>query len=152
MTVAISGPYANRLRPCTRQITVPAVHHLIFCRSDALPDAQPTVSKHWRQYIVHFTSHHNRFMALFPGQPGWAGARRELLDFMVQGKINRGKHTNHPAGCHSIPTNQCPPPSSPYSFLQTGCPSCRPTNSVKALYILQHYTIVRFAVRMSSAV
>jgi len=24
--------------------------------------------------------HHNRFMALFPGPPGWAGARRKLLD------------------------------------------------------------------------
>jgi len=54
--------------------------------------------------------HHNRFTALFPGPPGWAGARRELLDFMVQGKINRGKHTDHPAGRHSIQTNQCPPP------------------------------------------
>jgi len=32
--------------------------------------------------------HHNHFMVLFPGPPGWAGARRELLDFMVQGKIN----------------------------------------------------------------
>jgi len=37
-------------------------------------------------------SHHNRFTALFPGPPGWAGARRELLNFMVQGKINRGRH------------------------------------------------------------
>jgi len=25
--------------------------------------------------------HHNRFTALFPGPPWWAGARRELLDF-----------------------------------------------------------------------
>jgi len=32
-------------------------------------------------------------------------ARRELLDFMVQGKINRGRHTNHPTGRHSIQTN-----------------------------------------------
>jgi len=77
--------------------------------------------------------HHNRFTALFPGPPGWAGARRELLDFMVQGKINRGRHTDHPTGRHSIRTNQCPPPpSSPY-FLQAVCPSCHPTNSVKAL-------------------
>jgi len=37
----------------------------------------------------------------------------KLLDFMVQGKINRGRHTDHPAGRHSIRTNQCPPPSSP---------------------------------------
>jgi len=28
--------------------------------------------------------------------------------------INRGRHTDHPAGHHSIPTNQCPP--SPYPF------------------------------------
>jgi len=75
--------------------------------------------------------HHNRFTALLPGPPGWAGARTELLDFMVQGKINRSRHTDHPAGHHSIQTNQCPPPSSPH-FLQAGCPSCRPTNSVKA--------------------
>ena len=57
------------------------------------------------------TTHHNRFTALFPGPPGLAGARRELLDFMVQGKINGGTHTDHPAGRHSIRTNQCLPPS-----------------------------------------
>jgi len=28
-----------------------------------------------------------RFTALFPGPPGWASARRELLDFMVQGRL-----------------------------------------------------------------
>jgi len=74
--------------------------------------------------------HHNRFTALFPGPPGWAGARRELLDFMMQGKINRGRHTNHPVGCHSIRTNQCPPPSP--IFLQAGCPSCCPIKALKA--------------------
>jgi len=63
--------------------------------------------------------HHNRFMDLFPGPPGWAGARRELLDFMVQRKINRGRHTGHPAGCNSIRTNQCPPPPSS-AFFFTG--------------------------------
>jgi len=59
------------------------------------------------------TPQQNHFTALFLGPPGWAGARRELLDFMVQGKINRGRHTDHPAGRHSIRTNQCPPPPSP---------------------------------------
>ena len=63
---------------------------------------------------------HNRFTALFPGPPGWAIARREPLDFMVQGKINRGRHTDHLAGRHSIRTKQCPPPPFPhfYSVLQ----------------------------------
>jgi len=79
-----------------------------------------------------FYHHHNHFTALFPGPPGWASARRALLDFMAQGKINRGRHTDHPAGRHSIRTNQCPPPPSPH-FLQAGCPSCCPSNSVKAL-------------------
>jgi len=34
----------------------------------------------------------------------------------VQGEINRGRHTDHPAGHHSIRTNQCPPPPSPIFF------------------------------------
>jgi len=30
---------------------------------------------------------YNHFTALFPGPPGWASGRRELLDFLVQGMI-----------------------------------------------------------------
>ena len=52
------------------------------------------------------------FYGSFPGPPGWAGARRELLDFMVPGKISGGRHMDNPAGRHSIRTNQCPPPPS----------------------------------------
>jgi len=51
---------------------------------------------------------------------------------MVQGKINRGGHTDHPDRCHSIWTKHCPPPPS-HIFLQAGYPSCQPTNSVRAL-------------------
>ena len=54
---------------------------------------------------------------------------------------------DNPAGRHSIRTNQCPPPPSPI-FLQAGCPSCRPTDSVKALkatsafgYVLYVHTV-----------
>jgi len=35
--------------PCSKEITMPAPHHSVFYRPDALPAAQPTVSKHWRQ-------------------------------------------------------------------------------------------------------
>jgi len=98
----------------------------------------------------HTTAHHNHFTALFPGPPRWASARRELLDFMVQGKINRGRHTDHPTGRRSIRTNQCPLPPSPI-FLQAGCPSCRPTNSLKALKaILQHANTILTTVIISS--
>ena len=34
---------------------------------------------------IHTTTHHKHFTALFPGPPVWAGATRELLDFMAQG-------------------------------------------------------------------
>ena len=35
----------------SRQITTPATHHSVFYRPDALPIAQPTASKHWRQVL-----------------------------------------------------------------------------------------------------
>jgi len=35
--------------PRSRQITTPAPYHSVLYRPDALPAAQPTVSKHWRQ-------------------------------------------------------------------------------------------------------
>jgi len=34
---------------CSRQITMPAPHRLVFYRPDALLATQPTASKHWRQ-------------------------------------------------------------------------------------------------------
>ena len=77
---------------------------------------------------VSYHHHNNRFTALFQGPPTWADARRELLDFMVHGKIDRGRHKDHPAGRHSIQSNQCPPPPSPI-FLQARCLSCHPTVS-----------------------
>ena len=44
---------------CSRQITTPATHHSVFYRPDALPAAQPTVSKHWRDFITHtYTYNH----------------------------------------------------------------------------------------------
>jgi len=50
MAVASAGPPANNPPRC-RQITTPTPHHSIFYRPDALPDAKPIVSKHWRLYI-----------------------------------------------------------------------------------------------------
>jgi len=61
------------------------------------------------------------FFRNYPGEPV---PEKKFVDFMVQGTIKRGRHTDHPAGHHSIRTNQCPPPPSPH-FLQTGCPSCQ---------------------------
>jgi len=73
--------------------------------------------------------HHNRFTALFLGLPVWAGVRRELLDFMAQGKINKGRHTDHPGGSHSIRTNQCIPPPSRIYYRPDALPAAQPTVS-----------------------
>jgi len=91
---------------------IPAMYHIRQCLS----------------YDMKTLPHRNHFTALFLAPPRWAGARRELLDIMVQGKINRGRHTNHPAGRHSIRTNQCPPP--PYSHIfyrPDALPAAQPT-------------------------
>ena len=79
----------------------------------------------------HHHHQHNRFTALFAAPPGWASARRELLDFMVLGKINRGRYTTiwlgaTPSGLTSAHLHHP-------IFLQAGCPSYHPTNSDKAL-------------------
>jgi len=47
----ISWTIRKSFAPHSRQITIPVPHHSIFYGSDALPDAQTTVSKHWRQSI-----------------------------------------------------------------------------------------------------
>jgi len=100
--------------------TVRSVHMRVHC----------TVHNCWTQYCTEHHHHHNHFTAPFPGSPTWAGARRELLDFMVQGKISRGRHTHHPAGRHPIRTNQCPSPPSPHTFYRPDAiPVAQPTAS-----------------------
>jgi len=81
------------------------------------------------------------FYSPFPGPPGWAGARRELLVFMVPGKINRGKHTDHPARCHSIRTNQCPPSPSPIFYKPDALPAAQPTESQFLYFRVYQYKI-----------
>ena len=78
--------------PRSRQITMPASHHSVFYRPDALPAAQPTVSKHWRQKLITVTNQNKKlhfiwtkyysqlyyFQYLFnqPSTPGWTGPPR----------------------------------------------------------------------------
>jgi len=45
---------------CSRQITMPAPHHSVFYRPDALPAAQPTVLKHWRHMVYKWLALHSR--------------------------------------------------------------------------------------------
>jgi len=66
----------------------------------------------------------------FRDHPGEPVPEENFLDFMVQGKIDRDTQTIQlgatPSGLTSAHLHHPP-------FLQAGCLSCRPTNSVKAL-------------------
>jgi len=91
--------------------------------------------------ICRQTHTHTRLMAFFPGLPTWAGTRKVKtnLDFteardsewqwhqlghmQVCTLLQTGNHTSTPSLC----------------FLQAGCPSCRPTNSIKALKASKPY-------------
>jgi len=70
---------------------------ICICYSAAMVVNFQFIWPRYNDFLVSFvtmTNTHNRFTALFPGPPRWAGARRGLLDFMVQRKINRGRHTD----------------------------------------------------------
>ena len=45
-----------KFAPHSRQIAMPAPHHSVFYRPDALPAAQPTASKHW-MHTMHIQTH-----------------------------------------------------------------------------------------------
>jgi len=47
----ISWTICKQSAPRSRQITTQTPHHSVFYRPDALPDAQPTVSKHRRHNV-----------------------------------------------------------------------------------------------------
>jgi len=65
----------------------------------------------------------------FRDHPGEPVPEENFWTLMCKGRLTEADApTNHPAGRHSIRTNQCQPP--PSIFLQAGCPSCHPTNSV----------------------
>ena len=78
------------------------------------------------------THTHTRLTALFPGLPGWAGTRKvkpiwillkqeTVSSWAICKSASRSRQITMPVLHHSK------------VFLQAGCPSCRPTTSVKAL-------------------
>jgi len=93
------------------------------------------ISIHVSIIINKHTHAHTRLTALFPGLPGWAGTRKVKpiwillkqltvrdsgISWAIYKSASRSSQITMPVLHHS-------------SFLQAGCPSCRPTNSVKAL-------------------
>jgi len=100
----------------SRQITTPAPHHSISYRPDALPDAQPTVSKCWRQLTLTTISsrfltakkirtgsvivlhknhtsppHHKRFTALFRDHPGEPVPEENFWTLWCKGRLTEAE-------------------------------------------------------------
>jgi len=106
--------------PRSRQITMPAPHHSVFYRLDALPATQP---------------HTHPFNGPFSGttQVSRYQKGKTNLDFTEARESEWHWHQlGHMQVSTSLQTdNHASTP--PLSFLQAGRPSCRPTNSIKAL-------------------
>jgi len=121
--------FSSRLLPMQWQ---PADHALREVPAHAArAPCTPNFVTHRQHCGVNTTTTTTVLRTFFPGLPRWAGARRELLDFMVQGKIDKRQTLiiwlgATPSGLTSAHLHH------PH-FLQAGCTSCRPTNSVKAL-------------------
>ena len=91
---------------------------------------------------AHHTHTHTRLTALCPGLPRWAGTRKvKSIWILLKLEIVSGSGISW-AICKSAPhSRQITTPAPHYSvFLQAGCPSCHPTNSVKALKAILQLT------------
>ena len=87
---------------------------------------------------VMFNCHTHPFTGTFPGLPRWAGTRKVKPIWILLEQETVSSSGISWATCNSAPrSRQTTMPAPHHSvFLQAGCPSCRPTISVKALKAL----------------
>ena len=95
-----------------------------------------------RPLKAHYThSHtHTRLTALCPGLPGWANTRKaKPIWILLKQETVSGSGISW-AICKAAPRSRQITTPAPHRsvFLQAGCPSCHPTNSVKALKAPTH--------------
>jgi len=87
-------------------------------------------------YSTHIHTHkHICLTTLFPGLPGWAGTRKvKPVWILLKQETMSGSGISW-ATCKSASRSRQITMPVPHhsSFLQAGCPSCHPTNSVKAV-------------------
>ena len=90
----------------------------------------------WHKCNYYYYYYYIRLMAFFPGQPGKPAPDRQIiLDFTAAGDDGGGSGISWTICKLFAPrSRQITMPAPHHSvFLQAGCPSCHPTNSVKAL-------------------
>ena len=113
--------------------------HLFWTRSMKIKRQLDNPIVHITVRYTH-THTHTHLAALFPGLPGWASTRKVYnLDFTEARESEWQWHElGHMQICTLLQTNNHAS-TPPLSFLQAGRPSCRPTNSVKALKEISLY-------------
>ena len=96
---------------------------------------------------------HSRLTAFFPGLPGYAGTRRISHSGFSETEMmwwqwHQPDHMQ--VICTSLQMDNHASTSS-LKFLRAGCPSCRPTNSVKALKAYHLcFSIYKFSLVLNS--
>ena len=117
-------PLVSYHNPCRNgQATDPGDADM--CRATQPPTSKPELLNCYYMNHTH---------GPFPRLPGWAGNRKlKPVWISLKQETVSGSGTSW-AICKSEPrSRQKTMLAPPLSFLQAGCPSCRPTNSVKAL-------------------
>ena len=91
-------------------------------------------------------------MALCLRLPGWAGTRKEKPIWILLTRESVSGSGISWAICKSAPrSRQITTPAPHHSvFWQAGCPSCRPTNSVKALKAIHSFILSLFCLHLRS--
>ena len=81
-----------------------------------------------------------RLTALYPGLPGWAGTRKvKPVRILLKQETVSGSGIGWAICKSAITDNHAS--TLPLSFLQAGCPSCRPTNSVNASPLFTTFSV-----------
>ena len=133
---------------CASLHLTPDTSSLNFLHTWCLPDAQPTVSKHWRHYTMycartrvrarththtHAHAHpHTRLTALFLGLPRWAGTRKIKLIWILQKQETVSGSGISWAICMSAPCSRqitTPAPHHSVFYRPDALPVAQPTAS-----------------------
>jgi len=88
--------------------------------------------KKYEQISKLTTTHHNRFTTFFQDYPGEPVPEENFWTLWCMGRLTEADTPTIWLGATSSGLTSAHLHQSPH-FLQAGCPSCRPTNSVKAL-------------------
>ena len=88
--------------------------------------------------LTHIHTHtHTHLMALFSGTTRVSRYQKGETNTEARDSEWQWHQLGHMQVCTSLQTDNHPS-TPPLSFLQAGCPSCQPTNSIKALKAQKH--------------